>query len=75
MMDTQLMLEVLAKASWMLTGSVAILGVFALIIGGMACLWLKIAKWLSFYIHRASGEFREALKQVNGGKVVRMKEK
>ena len=72
-MDTQLLLEGLSKAAWIVGGSAAILGIFALLIMGFAWLWLKVAKWLSVYIQRASGEFREAFKQVNGGKVLRLK--
>lgn len=74
-MDTQLLLEGLSKAAWTVGGSAAILGVFALLIMAMGWLWLKVAKWLSVYIHKTSGEFREAFKQVNGGKVLRMRKK
>ncbi len=74
-MDTQILLEGLSKATWIVGGSAAILGVFALAVMGFAWLWLKVAKWLSVYIQKASGEFKEAFKQVNGGKVVRMREK
>ena len=74
-MDTQLLLEGLSKAAWTVGGSAAILGVFALLIMAMGWLWLKVAKWLSVYIQKASGEFKEAFVKVNGGKVLRMKEK
>jgi len=74
-MNAQEILTGLSNATWIIGGAVAILGVFILGAGGLVWLWLTLGKLLSKYIRKASGEFREAFREVNGGKVVKMREK
>ncbi len=74
-MTNEILLIELGKSATMIVGAVSILGLFSIVIGGLAWLWLKISKWLIKYVQKASGEFKEAFTKVNGGKVVRMRER
>ena len=74
-MTNETILTELSKSATMIVGAVFILGLFSLAIGTLAWLWLKISKWLIKYAQKASSEFREAFRQVNGGKVLRMSKK
>jgi hypothetical protein len=68
------MFKSLSDSGILFVGSAAILGFSILAFGALIWLWLQAGKWLTKYVAKASGEFKEAFTKVNGGKVLRMKE-